>query len=102
MAVGVGIHWKFQVLGDVDLFAHADAITESLLAQESKAGVVDSAVSVDRRQGIIEIEVSAVGDTENEAIAAGQAAVMAAIRSVGGDVVSLVPTDLSTTPLVTA
>lgn len=100
MTVGVGIHWTFRVIGDVDLFEHADAVTEALLEQEKHSpGVLDSAVSADRERRVVEIEVTAEGA---EAVATGQAAVTAAVRAAGAEVVSLVPTDLSTTVLALA
>ncbi|MGH3771407.1 MAG: hypothetical protein ACRDRW_08445 [Pseudonocardiaceae bacterium] len=99
MTVGVGIHWTFLVIGDVDLFEHADAVTEALLEQEKHApGVLDSAVSADRERRVVEIEVTAQGADDAEAVATGQAAVMAA----GAEVVSRVPTDLRTTALAPA
>ncbi|MGH3823102.1 MAG: hypothetical protein ACRDRA_09765 [Pseudonocardiaceae bacterium] len=103
MTVGVGIHWTFRVIGDVDLFEYADAVTEALLEQEKRSpGVLDSAVSVDRERKVVEIEVTAEGADDAEAVATGQAAVTAAVQAAGAEVVSLVPTDLSTTVLAPA
>lgn len=97
MTIGVGIHWKYRVVSDVDLFACADRLTEALLELDtSTPGLQDSAVSVDRGQGIIEVEVSAAGQSEDDAIAIGQAAVEAAIRTVGGELATLLPTSLET------
>jgi len=97
------MHWTFLVIGEVDLFGHADAVTEALLEQEKHTpGVLDSAVAVDRRRRVVEIEVTARGADDAEAIATGQAAVTAAVRAAGAEVVSLVPTDLSTTVLASA
>jgi hypothetical protein len=100
VTVDVSIHWTFLVIGDVDLFEHADAVTEALLEQEKHTlGVLDSAVAAGRRRRVVEIEVTARGSNDAEAIATGQAAVTAAVRSAGAEVVSLMPTDLSTTVL---
>lgn len=102
MSIGVGIHWKYRVITDGDLFDHADRLMQTLLAlEDSTPGLQDSAVSADRGEGVVEIEVSAVADTEDEAIKIGQDAVAAAIRNVGGSVVSL-PTSLETSPLAMA
>lgn len=100
MTVGVGIHWKYRVLSDVDLFAYADRLAEALLDLEATIpGLKDSAVSVDRAGRLLEIEVSAEGAQRDDAIKAGQAAVQAAIKASGTEVV---PTDLATTALVGA
>jgi len=98
--IGVSIHWTFRVISDVDLFAHADRVTEALLElEQSTPALLDSAVSADRRRGVVEIEVSASGQSEDEAVAAGQDAVTAAIRAAGAELVSMVPTGLETTRL---
>lgn len=103
MTIGVGIHWKYRVVGDMDLFAYADRLTEALLALEtSTPGLQDSAVSVDRGKGVIEIEVSAVGSSEDEAIVLGQAAVEDAISAAGGELRSLLPTSLETSRMAVA
>ena len=59
-------------------------------------------MSVDRGQGIIEVEVSATGQSEDEAIEVGQAAVEAAIRVVGGELATLLPTSLETSRMAVA
>jgi len=64
--------------------------------------VLDSAVSVDRGLRVVEIEVSASGQSEDEAVEAGQSAVTAAIRAAGAELVWLLPTDLRTTRLAPA
>ena len=102
MSIGVGIHWKYRVITDMDLFDHADRLMQALLALEkSTPGLQDSAVSADRGEGVVEIEVSAVADTEDEAIKIGQDAVATAISNVGGAVASL-PTSLETSPMAMA
>ncbi|MGH3902741.1 MAG: hypothetical protein ACRDTE_00840 [Pseudonocardiaceae bacterium] len=103
MTIGVGIHWKYRVVSDVDLFAHAERLTEALLELETATpGLQDSAVSADRGQGVIEVEVSAVGQSEDEAIVIGQAAVDAAISAAGGELRSLLPTSLETSRMAVA
>ncbi|MGQ0773354.1 MAG: hypothetical protein ACT4NY_02880 [Pseudonocardiales bacterium] len=95
--IGVTIHWKFRVISDVDLFEHADRVAEALLELErSTPALVDSAVSADRRMGIVEIEVSASGQSEDEAVTTGQDAVTAALRATGAALVTMVPTSLET------
>lgn len=103
MTIGVAIHWKFRAAGTVDIFEFADRVTEALLELErSTPAVLDSAVSVDRGQRVVEIEVSSSGQSEDEAVEAGQSAVTAAIRAAGAELVSLLPTDLRTTRLAPA
>lgn len=103
MTVGVGIHWKYRVVSDIDLFTYADRLTEALLALEaSNPGLQDSAVSADCGNGIIEIEVSAVGSSEDEAIVLGQAAVENAINTASGKMRSLLPTSLETSRMAVA
>ncbi|MGH3928664.1 MAG: hypothetical protein ACRDTF_01640 [Pseudonocardiaceae bacterium] len=95
--IGVSIHWKFRVISDVDLFVHADRVTEALLELErSIPALRDSAVSADRGQGTLEIDVSASAESEDEAMVAGQAAVTAAIRAAEGEPEWLLPTGLET------
>lgn len=106
MPVDMFIHWTFVVEGSGDLFAWADAVTEALLAHERcTAEVLDSAVSADRGERTIEIEVTVRAGSEYEAITVGHAAVRSAIHAVGGstpdwpshvEVVSLLPTGLQT------
>lgn len=96
----VAIHWTFCVSGDGDLSELGDAITDALIAQETPgSGLLDNAVSVDRGRGVLEVEVTAEGAAQHEAIEAGQRAVETALRVAGG---RLVPTTLSTTPLARA
>lgn len=103
MTIGVAIHWKFRAVGTVDLFEFADRVTEALLELElSTPTVLDSAVSADRGQRVVEIEVSASGQSEDEAVATGQVAVQSAITAAGGEFASLLPTDLHTTRLAPA
>ena len=77
MTVGVAIHWTFRVVvSDIDLFEVANLLTETLLELErSTPGVLDSAVSADRDRGIVEIEVTTSGRSEDDAVATGQSAV---------------------------
>ncbi|RCW43118.1 hypothetical protein DFQ14_1075 [Halopolyspora algeriensis] len=112
MQVGVFIHWTFTVRPEhsgLDLFEHGDQLTEALLNQEAcTSELKDSAVSVDRRNSVIEIEASVVASSANEAIAIGQAAIRAAIHASGGgtptwpshdELVTLLPTNLQTEEL---
>ncbi|MGH3834902.1 MAG: hypothetical protein ACRDSF_04235 [Pseudonocardiaceae bacterium] len=113
MTVAMLIHWTFTVGGEADLLEHADAVTEALLEQErcTPEVVMDSAVSADRSERVVEIEVSVQAASEHEAIAIGQAAIRSAIHAAGGSteqwpshnqMVALLPTDLQTTRLTSA
>lgn len=112
MTVAMSIHWRFTVEGDVDLFEQADAVTEALLDQERCTPEVrDSAVSADRSERAMEIEVTVHAASEQEAIAIGHAAIRSAIHAVGGataqwpshdEVTSMLPTDLRTTRVTAA
>lgn len=112
MPVGMFIHWTFKLVGDGDLFKHADLLTEALLEQEQcTPEVKDSAVSADRGNAVVEIELSVVAASEDEALAIGQSAIRAALHAVGGgtpqwpthdEVVSVLPTNLETKPLAPA
>ncbi|MEY8040960.1 hypothetical protein [Saccharopolyspora cebuensis] len=79
------IHWKFSVpSASVDLFEHADRLTEALLDQEEcTPQFTDSAVSVDRGEGIVEVEASVKAATSDEGIAVGQAAIRTALHACG-------------------
>ncbi|MGH4013160.1 MAG: hypothetical protein ACRDSL_04360 [Pseudonocardiaceae bacterium] len=97
MTVGVNIHWTFRVIAsDTDLFEVGDQLTEALLEQERVPGVLDSTVSVDRGKGTVEIEVTASGQSRDEAVTVGQAAITAAIEAAGGRPASMLPTGLET------
>lgn len=110
MTVSIFIHWTFTVTGTIDVFEHADAITEALLEQERcTPEIADSAVSADRSKRVVEIEVTVQASSEHEAIAVGQAAIRSAIHVAGlgtpwwpshEDLVSLLPRALQTTVLV--
>ena len=109
MSVGIFIHWKFKVVSDDELFKHADLLTEALLEQERcTPEVKDSAVSADRGGAVVEIELSVVAASEDEALAVGQSAVRAALHASGwstpqwpthNEMRSLLLTNLETTPL---
>lgn len=115
MAVGMFIHWTFVVgpaRPDVDLFEHGDRLTERLLEQEECTPELrDSAVSVDRGKGHVEIEASVEADTPEDAIGIGQAAIRAALHAAGtstpnwpthDELVTLLPTELKTDPMTVA
>lgn len=107
MTVAMSIYWRFTVEGGEDLFEQADAVTEALLDQERcTPQVVDSAVSADRSERAMEIEVTVHAASEQEALGVGHAAIRSAIHAIGGataqwpshdKVVSMLPTDLRTT-----
>ncbi|MEU6131047.1 hypothetical protein ABZ805_17905 [Saccharopolyspora sp. NPDC047091] len=107
MTVGVLIHWQFSVQSStVDLFDHGDRLTEALLEQEvCTPELADSAVSVDRGRGLVEVEASAKADSVDEAIAVGQSAIRAALHACGvstpfwpshDDLLTLIPRKLAT------
>lgn len=112
MSVGVFIHWTFKVVGGGDLFKQADALTEALLEQERcTPEVKDSAVSADRAGAVVEIELTVMAASEDDALAKGQAAIRAALHATGwgtpewpthDEMMSLLPTNLETTPLAPA
>jgi hypothetical protein len=55
----VAIHWSFIVGEPVDLFDHADRVTEALVDQERcTPEVVHSVVSADRGERVLEINGS--------------------------------------------
>ena len=38
MSVGVGIHWTYRVITEMDLFDHADRLMQALLAIRNVGG----------------------------------------------------------------
>lgn len=55
----MAIHWSFIVGEPVDLFDHADRVTEALVDQERcTPEVVHSVVSADRGERVLEINGS--------------------------------------------
>lgn len=107
MTVGVLIHWQFSVQSSsVDLFEQGDRLTEALIAQEqSVPQLKDSAVSIDRGAGVVEVEASVVGQSADEAVAIGQAAIRSVLHACGvgtsfwpshDEVLRLVPRNLQT------
>lgn len=83
----------------VDSTTPGYAVAPSLDICRSLTGLGGSA---DRGKGIIEIEVSAVGSSEDEAIVLDQAAVENAISTASGKMRSLLPTSLETSRMAVA
>jgi hypothetical protein len=109
VTTAVVIHWTFQIVEDVDLFQHGEAVMDALLAQqECTPEVLDFAVSVDAEKSLVEIELTVQGVSYETAVAVGQATIRAAIHATGAgtptwptrdDMLSMVPTDLQTSTM---
>jgi len=83
--VTISAHREFVVSGDPDddVDGHTDRFMEELLALEDDK-LTDSAVGVDLGTGLVEIEVTARGETFEEALSIADAAIRTAIHAAGG------------------
>jgi hypothetical protein len=85
VAVTISTHGEFVVSADAgeDVDAHTDRVMEALLALEDD-NLTDSAVGVDLGTGLVEVEVTARGETFEDAVATADAAIRTAIHAAGG------------------
>lgn len=83
--VTISAHREFVVSGDPgdDVDEHTDRFMDELLALEDE-NLTDSAVGVDLGTGLVEIEVTARGETFEDAMALADAAIRTAIHAAGG------------------
>lgn len=83
--VTISAHREFVVSGDPgdDIDEHTDRFMEELLALEDDK-LTDSAVGVNLATGLVEIEVTASGETFEEALSRADAAIRTAIHAAGG------------------
>lgn len=84
MSVRVHSHWVFMAESHADLFAYSDKLMEALLDQEAcNDAFMDTAVSTDLGNDVIEVEADATGADLSAAIASLRAAIRAALHQVG-------------------
>jgi len=95
MTVQVGLSRSFTViLGDTtpeEFDAETDRIMDALLDLEGDV-ISNSAVGVNLKDCVVDIDVLAIGETFDDAVAAADAAIRAAIHAAGGGTPGWEPT----------